>query len=1258
MRQRRSFAVACAAEEATAPEAFPPAVIVGGGRLGEAFAKMGLRQDVIVRRGETFPSDAPEGPIYVCTRNDALEEVIRMVPEERHEETQPDAAHAELMKLAYSEEALLAKLEGELHKLSIRHASPIVKVSPDASHDHSEEVSEADEGNAPQKLPKFLGFGRTGTKAFAANAGGEASMSTASKMMKGDESDTHHHHYSINGIDGRLSFLLASFYVVELVLKLMVHRLFFFWNSEMSWNCFDFMLVVFSIFENLFTFLAFNTGDVAEESTGSGVNLAFLRLVRLCRIVKILRVFRTLKFFSELRLMLDCVLGSLMNVMWCVIMLVFVMYVFALLLQQGIVEHLTLVHARQEPCCLRCGAVHISRSQDGTDVEQLTTYFGSVGSTVVTLFQASTSGVDWNEPYQALRKTGMVMPMAFLGYVAFVFISAFGHDPVWNIVTSIFVEKALKLAMPDADMVIVEHQLQDAQDHKMLTKLFKSKSKSSDGIEQRLGLEEFRKLVETYEFRSYLQSRGIDIKNAETFFRMLVELQGETTIDATTFANACVRMKGAATSIDLQTVHWRLTSSDLACRILRDMEFKQAYWEKNLWISAYMMVGALHGCTVGEVESTHRKEVDELIGQLAVAVSASQADVTWERLLLCDRLAAYARSVAHFPTAVKEFEWRNGAFYEMKGYKNPKKYDGQLDGPEDLLSAQKEKVMQTDSAADRRPQLKGTGSLSKLGQLGQRDAMKLAKLFVQTQCLRSPGRRQHLRIRFACLQHVQCSRLHWDDEYGQACPPYEALPNALARVQFQDPTPPWILAEVDWRVQHTEMLNQKIEALEREKAMWEAKLRQLRGQTAGEPFAEASAEISRHAWSRAPGALQGSAREIFEKISHPQPLQSIAPPRSERQRLHDEAAQREEPAGLSSVPMEITEEVSQQLTMNDWLLFYGDLLNGNTRDKLADVDALEQAFMISVGASSLDSQMLYQCACSETIPDIMKKMLNHWVRSAVLSHQTMPFTAPGVATTTSPASRSSLEAPKVEAVRNETRGSKQSEGKDGKEENTGETARRSETMMAFEESKKEKDQKALEPERRSETTLFGEKSKEEKEQKVGEVMRRSKTRVDCMDSKLKGGQSGEFAQRSEITVSRKESKEEPKADGMARRTTMEEKEQTLPTGHRTETEAIDPNVKAAEAPSGTEAPDGELPEEAHEEDELFTKDQWVAWFKSADLDKEEEALLTSALLSVESEQQLSPEEMAQALKAFAAGSEEEQDQLHEWAQWALDINDD
>ncbi|CAK9085972.1 unnamed protein product [Durusdinium trenchii] len=242
MRQRRSFAVACAAEEATAPEAFPPAVIVGGGRLGEAFAKMGLRQDVIVRRGETFPSDAPEGPIYVCTRNDALEEVIRMVPEERHED------------------------------------------------------------------------------------------------------------------------------------------------------------------------------------------------------------------------------------------LVFV-------------------------------------------------------------------------------QNGVLMP---------------------------FLDRQLRPGLPVTILLVY----------------------------------------------------------------FAVAKKGEPPLDGKTDTDPEGLSAVNAGGKWAREVHWRLTSSDLACRILRDMEFKQAYWEKNLWISAYMMV-------------------DELIGQLAVAVSASQADVTWERLLLCDRLAAYARSVAHFPTAVKEFEWRNGAFYEM-----------------------------------------------------------------------------------------------------------------------------------------------------------------------------------------------------------------------------------------------------------------------------------------------------------------------------------------------------------------------------------------------------------------------------------------------------------------------------------------------------------------------------------------------------------------------------------------------------------------
>ncbi|CAK0827942.1 unnamed protein product [Prorocentrum cordatum] len=102
-------------------------------------------------------------------------------------------------------------------------------------------------------------------------------------------------------------------------------------------------------------------------------------------------------------------------------------------------------------------------------------------------------------------------------------------------------------------------------------------------------------------------------------------------------------------------VQERLTTSGLACNVLPPVSFTQAYWEKNLWISAYMLVGALHdGCYVGDVELQHRQEVDNLISELATAVTAANPDVLWERGQLCERLAAYSRSVAHFPTAVKD----------------------------------------------------------------------------------------------------------------------------------------------------------------------------------------------------------------------------------------------------------------------------------------------------------------------------------------------------------------------------------------------------------------------------------------------------------------------------------------------------------------------------------------------------------------------------------------------------------------------------
>ncbi|KAK1434000.1 hypothetical protein QVD17_10918 [Tagetes erecta] len=108
----------------------------------------------------------------------------------------------------------------------------------------------------------------------------------------------------------------------------------------------------------------------------------------------------------------------------------------------------------------------------------------------------------------------------------------------------------------------------------------------------------------------------------------------------------------------------RLHAGGLSCKVLEKEPFQKQMLEKLIWISAFMLVGARHpGATVGIVEKDFRSEVGSLIGELAAAAAVEKGIVFDEGME--DRLCAYARAVSHFPTAVKEFKWRNGWFYSL-----------------------------------------------------------------------------------------------------------------------------------------------------------------------------------------------------------------------------------------------------------------------------------------------------------------------------------------------------------------------------------------------------------------------------------------------------------------------------------------------------------------------------------------------------------------------------------------------------------------
>ncbi|KAJ8617287.1 hypothetical protein MRB53_013473 [Persea americana] len=159
----------------------------------------------------------------------------------------------------------------------------------------------------------------------------------------------------------------------------------------------------------------------------------------------------------------------------------------------------------------------------------------------------------------------------------------------------------------------------------------------------------------------WFQSKGLgDADQVLAYFA--VSKLGEPPVDGITDTNP--EGLTAAFGKWASAVAARLHSGGLSCKVLDREAFEKQMVEKLIWISAFMLVGARHpGATVGVVEKDYRSEVATLIVELSSAAAVEKGIVFEDGME--ERLCAYSRAVAHFPTAVKEFKWRNGWFYSL-----------------------------------------------------------------------------------------------------------------------------------------------------------------------------------------------------------------------------------------------------------------------------------------------------------------------------------------------------------------------------------------------------------------------------------------------------------------------------------------------------------------------------------------------------------------------------------------------------------------
>lgn len=299
----------------------------------------------------------------------------------------------------------------------------------------------------------------------------------------------------------------------EIVLRIYVHRCFFFCSTYWKWNLFDTIVVGLQISEEIIAMIASSVDDDSPDGFGTDTNI--LRMLRLVRIIRLVRVVRLI---GELHTFVISIIGSIRSFCWTLVLMLFLMYSVGVYFTQLISDHML--------------ALEVSERQDQ---EKLDEYFGDLGSSVLTLFQSVTGGVSWIDVVRPL--SDFVSPWLT---VLFAFYIAFCVFAMMNIVTGVFVESALETARKDKDLMLLQS----------VKHLFTKTDKDGSGD---ISWEEFQDQLHTPEMTKYFEAIDLDLEEAKELFRLL-DCEGTGQVDVDEFVNGSFRLRGNAKAIDLATI--------------------------------------------------------------------------------------------------------------------------------------------------------------------------------------------------------------------------------------------------------------------------------------------------------------------------------------------------------------------------------------------------------------------------------------------------------------------------------------------------------------------------------------------------------------------------------------------------------------------------------------------------------------------------------------------------------------------------------
>lgn len=303
-------------------------------------------------------------------------------------------------------------------------------------------------------------------------------------------------------------------------------------GKDRGWNLFDVVVISMSTLEIAYDL--YSKATDASSVSQSGGQVLFMRSLRLARAMRGIRVMRLLRYVASLRTLVLSIVSSIWSLMWTVLLLILIIYSFAVILTQLVNDF--------------CRYESVRLAQDGNAVPScaaypdLQRYWASLPDSMLTLFLAISGGVDWS---QTMVPLGEVSGLAATTLCLYIIITVFA---VINVVTGVFCNTAIESAAEDKDIAIMKQMKQQRAQVESLRGFFEKIQTVEGNVGNQVSLRDLKEALHRDKLSGFLESMGISTQDVWSLF-MIIDADRSGLIDLEEFVAGCMQLHGPAKSL-------------------------------------------------------------------------------------------------------------------------------------------------------------------------------------------------------------------------------------------------------------------------------------------------------------------------------------------------------------------------------------------------------------------------------------------------------------------------------------------------------------------------------------------------------------------------------------------------------------------------------------------------------------------------------------------------------------------------------------